>query len=232
MKTGEDLYHFLLGFIGYKYHLGVLVPKADKSYSGAFDCAEFISYGAYQVAGQLYGCINNNGNPNSADSYTGYWARDAKQRGILIPVEQAARTTGALLLRVAANGVTGHIVCCDGHGRTIEANSTKYGVNTFPLKNRRWDYGIQLPFLKYTESVKDVDISSPMQTVYRFTQPLMKGGMIAVLQASLNKRGYNCGEPDGTYGSKTMFAVREFQRYAGLVPDGEAGEQTLTALGM
>lgn len=50
------------------------------------------------------------------------------------------------------------------------------------------------------------------------------------MQQKLNTAGYNCGTPDGKFGSGTDTAVRNFQTAKGLTVDGKAGKNTLTAL--
>lgn len=57
-----------------------------------------------------------------------------------------------------------------------------------------------------------------------------EGAQVKTLQRLLNARGYNCGNVDGKFGSKTLIAVKEFQKFKGLAVDGIAGKQTWTAL--
>lgn len=52
------------------------------------------------------------------------------------------------------------------------------------------------------------------------------GDDVRQLQAMLNGIGYNCGTADGIYGSKTVDAVKRFQRDFGLNVDGVAGPET------
>ena len=47
------------------------------------------------------------------------------------------------------------------------------------------------------------------------------------IQIFLNKYGFNAGDEDGYLGSETTNAIRRFQTYAGLYPDGDAGPQTI-----
>lgn len=56
------------------------------------------------------------------------------------------------------------------------------------------------------------------------------GGDVVALQGILNARGYNCGEVDGSFGSKTLAAVKAFQKAHGLEVDGIVGPATWTAL--
>lgn len=57
-----------------------------------------------------------------------------------------------------------------------------------------------------------------------------KGAAVRALQAVLNAGGFNCGEADGSFGSKTDAAVRKFQEAKGLKVDGSVGVATWTAL--
>jgi lytic murein transglycosylase len=50
------------------------------------------------------------------------------------------------------------------------------------------------------------------------------------LQALLNQRGYDLGEPDGVIGTKTKEAIADFEGRAGLKRDGRAGLKVLNAL--
>ena len=44
----------------------------------------------------------------------------------------------------------------------------------------------------------------------------------AEMQQLLARRGFDAGEPDGRFGTKTRAAIRDFQARSGLVPDGFA----------
>ena len=57
-----------------------------------------------------------------------------------------------------------------------------------------------------------------------------KGEPVRVLQAILNAKGFDCGKIDGSFGSGTDKAVRDFQKSKGLAVDGSAGPATWTAL--
>ena len=56
------------------------------------------------------------------------------------------------------------------------------------------------------------------------------GWDVSVLQFLLGRRGCSPGTIDGRFAGATRRAVREFQRSAGLVPDGIVGPATVTAL--
>ena len=58
------------------------------------------------------------------------------------------------------------------------------------------------------------------------------GQRVTEIQTRLKNWGYYQGEIDGIFGSRTEAAVRWFQRQNGLSADGQAGPQTLAALGL
>ena len=58
------------------------------------------------------------------------------------------------------------------------------------------------------------------------------GARVTEIQTRLKNWGYYDGAVDGIYGSRTENAVRWFQRKNGLTVDGQAGPQTIAALGL
>jgi len=56
------------------------------------------------------------------------------------------------------------------------------------------------------------------------------GDAVAQLQEALIELGYMSGKADGTYGEKTVAAVKAFQKANGLTADGTAGEETQKVL--
>lgn len=229
--TGQQLFDLGKKHIGEKYVLGTLVPKSNASWKGPWDCAEFASWLAFQATGALYGCHNDVGNPASQDAYTGYWHRDAQTKGKIVTLDKAARTPGAAILRVPATGLMGHIVISDGKGGTVEAHSTKKGLITSTLSNRRWDYGILIPGVDYA-ALPPVQVNPPDHVIYRYTHPVMVSPVIGRIQKALKAAGYDPKGTDNIFGPDTMNAVLAFQEAKGLVVDGEAGPDTATALGI
>ncbi|MBR3002378.1 MAG: spore cortex-lytic enzyme [Clostridia bacterium] len=59
-----------------------------------------------------------------------------------------------------------------------------------------------------------------------------RGNEVTQIQTKLKRWGYYNGSIDGIYGSKTVEAVKYFQRKNGLTADGIAGSATLKALGI
>lgn len=58
------------------------------------------------------------------------------------------------------------------------------------------------------------------------------GSVVTQIQQKLSDWGYYSGKIDGIYGSKTVEAVKYFQRKNGLTVDGIAGNKTLAAIGI
>ena len=59
-----------------------------------------------------------------------------------------------------------------------------------------------------------------------------QGEEVRQIQTKLKRWGYYNGSVDGTYGSKTLSAVKSFQKKNGLTVDGIAGTKTLNAMGI
>lgn len=82
-------------------------------------------------------------------------------------------------------------------------------------------------------------ISAENFSRYKWVQPTAylplikygaKGMYVITLQAILNGLGYDCGNVDGSYGSKTLMSVKAFQKANRLVIDGDVGKDTWSKL--
>ena len=227
--SGEAILQLARQHLGEKYILGALAPKNNQNWKGPWDCAEFASWLVFQAAAKLYGCNRDFGNPATADAFTGFWERDAKNLGELVSIEQAARTAGAAVLRIPPPGAIGHIVISDGAGGTVEAHSSTDGVIKSILSNRRWDTGIFVPGIQYAQG-PDVLVAPPQTAVYRLMMPIMIGNQVRKIQQKLKAAGFDPGTIDGEFGPHTHAAVVAFQLSSGLLADGEVGPQTAKEL--
>ena len=72
----------------------------------------------------------------------------------------------------------------------------------------------------------------PMQSYAEAYRKGDSGQVVRTIQQKLKQWGYYNGDIDGIYGSKTVTAVKQFQRKNGLTVDGIAGSATLGALGI
>lgn len=230
MATGSDLIDIAGKHLKEPYVFGAVVPKDNAAWKGPWDCAEFTSWCLFQVTRKLFGCDQST-DPSTANAFTGFWADEARRTGCTAPVIVARNTPGAFLLRFATATLPGHVVICDGKGGTLEAHSHVDGVIRGVVDGRRWDMGILPPSIKYQEPDM-LQPPVPAGLVLRIKKPPMRGKLIERLQARLNGLGFIAGDVDGEYGPHTAAAVQAFQLSKGLVPDGEAGKQTLTALGL
>lgn len=232
MASGQQTLQLARKHIGEKYVLGAQAPKDAANYKGPWDCAEFASWLIYQVSQRLYGCLDDGAKPEVADAFTGAWARDAGSLGLEIPVEEAARTAGALVIRRPGEaGMTiGHIVVSDGAGGTVEAHSTKRGVIADTLAKRRWSFGIRVPWVEYEQGAIGAPMTPPPATLLRLTSPTTTGAAVRNVQRQLKAAGFDPGPIDGEFGPRTMLTVAAFQRAKGLAPDGEVGPLTAKAL--
>ena len=70
------------------------------------------------------------------------------------------------------------------------------------------------------------------QTIETTSRYGSRGDEVTQIQKKLKNWGYYKGNVDGVYGSKTVEAVKYFQRKNGLTVDGIAGPKTLQALGI
>ena len=76
---------------------------------------------------------------------------------------------------------------------------------------------------------------SPRSTETAYAAVLKQGSTgstVKTMQQKLKNWGYYTGAVDGIFGSKTLAAVKYFQRKNGLVADGIVGAKTFAALGM
>lgn len=134
-------------------------------------------------------------------------------------------------MRIPRPGATGHVVISDSTGGTVEAHSSKDGVIQFTPANRRWDMGILVPGITYSEG-SVVEVPPPNTVIYRLTTPMMTGDKILEIQQALEAAEFDPGPLDGKFGPHTHAAVLAFQLSRGLLPDGEVGPKTAAALGL
>ena len=106
----------------------------------------------------------------------------------------------------------------------IEARGTAYGVVKTKIKERGWQFAARPDF--WSEKKKPV-----LTRELYYTNPMMHGDDVGLLQIKLNGLDYNCGTADGYFGKKTEMAVKNFQSDQGLTVDGVVGKKTGEALG-
>jgi hypothetical protein len=226
--SASDIFDLAIEHEGEPYILGARAPMGNSKWRGPWDCAEFASWCLFQATGVLFGVKPRN-DPVAADAFTGWWFEQAHEADAVIPVEVAARTAGAFIIRKPMPGKIGHIIISDGRGGTIEAHSSKRGVIRSTLAGRRWDIGVVVPGIGAQSAPDLPPIEIAVRTLH-VASPLMAGPIVKDVQRALNAGGFAAGKADGVYGLQTAHAVRLFQESEGLVPDGEVGPATFKAL--
>lgn len=139
MSSGLDLLRIARAHIGEPYQLGARAPFDDPDYAGPWDCAEFVSWCAYQVYGRKFG-VTMHGDP-----YSGAWIALAEHPAHTLSVAEAMARPGAVLVRRAHHFGAGHVAISDGAGGTVEARSARAGVVAARAVGRIWDLGCALP---------------------------------------------------------------------------------------
>lgn len=231
---GKDIVAFANQHIGEQYILGARAPLANKHWKGPWDCAEFVSWCAYQAYDIIYAVRPPN--PSTGESYSGWWYDDAKKVGVEISKAKALATVGAILVRKPNfNGVKiGHVAISLGNGSTIEAKDAANGVRVVAnAKDRLWTLGVLLPGIKY--DAPDVSLPKTYQEpsgLLYLDSPYMRGPKVLALQQALTSVGLFPGELDAVFGPLTSAAVQSFQAKSGLVVDGVVGQDTRNALGI
>jgi peptidoglycan hydrolase-like protein with peptidoglycan-binding domain len=150
----RDLVRKLLPHQGERYIFGAAVEKEHPDWVGPWDCAEFVSWGIYQVAGRHVGSRAGSKAPNGVpymNAYTGYFDQDLPGCATEITEDEAAEVPGCIALRVGrGEGQIGHIAVTRGGNQTIEAAGSREGVRSKRLKRRAWTSFWRLNFLQYS----------------------------------------------------------------------------------
>jgi hypothetical protein len=160
------------------------------------------------------------------------------KKGHKISQAQAKVTPGALgFASGSSHGPSGwHVVISQGTGNaTIEARSTKYGINVFPIEGRNFNQGWYLcPGFDYLTPAAKPPPAPPAPTpVPAGPNPLKavadalqiwrhvdlhvgdRNDGVKFLRAGLRKAGYWCADGD-FFDEEVMFFVAHFQEHWGL----------------
>jgi cell wall-associated NlpC family hydrolase len=137
--TDDHLHTFLTAATaqrGDQYIFGVM-DRLDDPNPKAFDCSMLVQWSAHQAGVDV---------PRNAwDQYT-----YLHERGMVIPVDQAIHTPGALLFSFNSDPNTGrpvqqHVAISLGDGKTIEARGSQYPVGSFDATPKRFQYAAVIP---------------------------------------------------------------------------------------
>lgn len=233
MFEGKDIVGIAMPHLNEKYVLGAKVPLANAQWKGPWDCAEFVSWCAYQAYKIVYAV--RPANPATGESYSGWWYEDAGTVGNKVDVIKAIATPGAILVRrpnSSPSAKIGHVAISLGDGRTVEAKDRANGVTIVPnAASRSWQAGVFLPGILYEPdaAIGLHPYHQPAGMLF-LDSPYMRGAKVLLVQQALAAKGILPGKLDGFFGPLTAAAVRSFQAQEGLVPDGVVGPQTAFAL--
>lgn len=207
------------------------------------DCIGAIKGYAWTNGGQ--GVLESIGNDGSITSkYGSNGCPDKGTSGMFAYAKDKGMPWGTIdtLPEIVGIGVTfsGHVGYYDGNGKVLEFKGYRYGCVETNLADGKWTHWYMFPWLDYG----DADTEQPAQsapTKYILGARLLKKGSkgddVAQLQRILVDMGYNLGTygvnrdgVDGSYGDKTVAAVKKFQNYAQISVDGKYGSTTHKAL--
>jgi cell wall-associated NlpC family hydrolase len=157
-STRDRFVDFALAQRGDRYVFGSESDLTDPD-PELFDCSELTQWAAAQVGVEI---------PDGAM----YQYLHLKNQNMLIPVEDAINTPGALLFYFSSEPTRGggrpgraHVAISQGDGKTIEAKGRNYGVDEFLAENR-FNYAGVIPELVdntlQSNAVRQVSLGSPV----------------------------------------------------------------------
>jgi Cell Wall Hydrolase/Putative peptidoglycan binding domain len=231
-QLGASILDLAKRHLGQKYRFTPTPNYEDPNWDGPFDCAEYVSYCAFRAYGIPYGVVPDP--VNKYNSYTGYWERDVKDRGIQISWRDALHIPGAILLRFPPGREPppyGHIAISLGDGdSTYEARGREYGVVKYSAGGRSWNTGVLIPGVLY-DTPDGLGSESLIFKVLR--PPAGYSPIVELIEQKLVELGFLAeAQVNGVYDVVTAQAVSAFQEKKGLVVDGEVGPETGEALGV
>lgn len=109
----------------------------------------------------------------------------------------------------------------------IYGSGTTSAVKKFQSKN-----GLVADGIVGNKTLSALGVSVGLTTSSAVLKKGNSGSDVRKLQQRLSDLGYSVGTVDGVYGSKTVEAVKKFQRDNYLTADGIAGSKTLSKLGI
>ncbi len=176
MPTLDDLLRVALPQAGKPYKFGFEVNLDDPN-PPAFDCSEIWEWSAHQI-----GLV-----PPLPD---GSWNQctHVRDHGLLLTVENAIATPGALLFKFSDDPFTGirpksaHVALSlgiiHGQGRTFEARSTGIPVGEFSSAQRGWTHAGLIPGLIYPTKQPPAASSSGSTNLLPFAAALAIGAYL------------------------------------------------------
>ena len=203
----------------------------------AYDCAQLTRYSCKAAGQELVSGANSQ------------WTKtDWEQKDT---IDSLPDVPGVLLYHINSEGRMSHTGVYIGGGYAVEARGHAYGVVKTKVSSRSWTHWGALPGVldgskTPVEAPVEKDEQEPApesgeategqnggKTVMVELNVLRKGNkgkQVKTLQHLLTAVGCECGNADGIFGSRTLIAVKVFQKAKGLTVDGIVGKDTWTAL--
>lgn len=186
------------------------------------DCKKWIGKMAADCSGGIVGAIRSI-NPGFSDRNANTFKKQFTESG---KIDTIPEIPGLAIWR------SGHIGIYEGNGYGLEFRGTDYGCVRTKVASRDWTHWGKIKGVEYPgEAANPAETVWKVNRLLKLTDPMQRGEDVKELQTRLNSNGCNCGKVDGVFGSKTDAAVRSYQKKKGLVVDGKAGKNTITALG-
>lgn len=240
-KTANGLVEYCLAQVGKPYWYGTYGQTATerlylskkeqypKYYNWANDYPEQYGQRVHDCTGLTEGYLMSE-TPTSRPVYRSKY--DFSANGLL----KACKESGSIDTIPEIPGVcvfySGHTGVYIGNGEVVEARGHAYGVVITKLSERPWSNWGKHPYIDYEneEEVKTVEVE------LKVLRKGMKGyGEIETLQRLLVSLGYKDSngkvlEIDCSFGGKTLYAVKNYQKDNDLEVDGVVGRKTWNCL--
>lgn len=120
------------------------------------------------------------------------------------------------------------VTCIEGN--TSLTSNDNGGCVMRRTRNLSVVIGAYRPKYATPSAVKKPASSDTVTVILPVLREGMKNDFVRVLQIILNARGYSCGTVDGSFGPKTLSAVKLFQKNKSLAIDGHVGKETWSKL--
>jgi len=146
---------------------------------------------------------------------------DGIYKNLCTPISKSELKRGDMVFKGTASKKT-HIGYVMSDGSIVSSRGRDYGV---VANETGWKYFARFNYWIFEEP-------QPTYDAYPITRALKKGCKgedVKALQKALNTFSW-CLAEDGSFGAKTLTAVKGYQKAQGLAVDGSAGKATITSL--
>lgn len=237
MKNGNELRDYAISKIGTPYFYGakmnILTEAMMNSLHNSYPGTVTMTYITKARNNKQVGRINTDcsgliGGYRGKQIGSAQLYSSAKKRMDIKNIKDFA--VGTVLWKSGHVGV--YIGIENGVPMCVEAKGINYGVIKSKVSATKWTYGLTFSDIEYTYDVK---LDGTKKAINPYIQPTSllkkgaKGEAVKWLQFELVESGYKIAI-DGSFGAKTLDAVRYFQQSAKLKVDGIVGPATIKAL--